>query len=798
LGDLREHAPDMCERPQPLDRPPSPKIILVLGLVGSIAIVPNAIRAEGAKPPVPPRVPSAERIARGTGVLMGEVRSLLDGRPLSGATLSSELPLATVRTDSLGRFRLVLVARPQRIRIEAPDHVSLDLLEAVDSGETLEVLYSLPLSPEAAARRETPSPRKSDPAGNAYVVPGTLGDPLREILLLPGVSSLLAGMAHPIVRGTQPAATGYFIDGIRVPQLFHGGFGPAVVHPDLVDTFRFHPGAPPPEYGRLVGGVVDGRTEHRQVASIQATAYSRLTDAGGFVNVPFPGEGANVTLAGRLAYASLFTDLVAGLSGPSAPKPIIEFSDYQGRVEKEAFAGTLRLFAFGSSDRVGAAGGPIHEVVFHRVDARYTYTGPRDGIEAGLTGGIDGIAIEDPSGNLETEEHRLAARGRWTRRIGDAARFSLGAEVERRTASLLVPAEATADPRPAVRRLSLAPPVAILAGAFTELSFEPSAGLTLSPGLRVDLSDLDLGVGPPTRHVVVEPRASARFAATKSFALKLAAGLFHQAPTTLIPLPAIDLAALALGLQRAGQVSLGGEWHVIPGLEISADAYINPLLRSLEFDPYDAPPSQGSASAGSAVPEDPATTGLTYGVELLLRRPPGGSWFGWVSYSLSRSTRLTRFTRFDESGTSLGESAALLPSLYDQTHILNAVLGVRLGAYDLGAALHFHTGRPEGGLLSGDPLQQGVDADGKPVWVKAGRDRASRLPSFTRVDVRLFRSWDLGELKLDAFLEILNALLRPETTAFHHQIDSSLATPYVRTPIQVPLAFPSLGLAGRF
>ena len=62
-----------------------------------------------------------------------------------------------------------------------------------------------------------------------------------------------------MVRGSQPSSTGYFLDGIRVPILFHLFLGPAVIHPDFIDTIDFYPGNPPPQYGRLTGGAVEGR-----------------------------------------------------------------------------------------------------------------------------------------------------------------------------------------------------------------------------------------------------------------------------------------------------------------------------------------------------------------------------------------------------------------------------------------------------------------------------------------------------------------------------------------------------------
>src|SRR5262249_26125433 len=91
-------------------------------------------------------------------------------------------------------------------------------------------------------------------------IPGTLGDPFRVIGTLPGVSSVMSLLPFPIVRGSSPGNTGFLIDGVRVPLLFHLLAGPSVIHPEFVDSIEFSPGGFPVEYGGYTGGIVDGKT----------------------------------------------------------------------------------------------------------------------------------------------------------------------------------------------------------------------------------------------------------------------------------------------------------------------------------------------------------------------------------------------------------------------------------------------------------------------------------------------------------------------------------------------------------
>lgn len=65
-------------------------------------------------------------------------------------------------------------------------------------------------------------------------VPGTFGDPFRAVEIMPGVTPIVSGLPYFFVRGAPPGNVGYFLDGLRVPVLFHVGAGPSVVHPGLV------------------------------------------------------------------------------------------------------------------------------------------------------------------------------------------------------------------------------------------------------------------------------------------------------------------------------------------------------------------------------------------------------------------------------------------------------------------------------------------------------------------------------------------------------------------------------------
>jgi outer membrane receptor protein involved in Fe transport len=76
-------------------------------------------------------------------------------------------------------------------------------------------------------------------------MPGAFGDPFRAIEALPGVTPVASGLPFFYVRGAPPGNVGYFLDGMRVPLLYHVAIGPSVIHPGLIERVDLHAGGYP-------------------------------------------------------------------------------------------------------------------------------------------------------------------------------------------------------------------------------------------------------------------------------------------------------------------------------------------------------------------------------------------------------------------------------------------------------------------------------------------------------------------------------------------------------------------------
>ena len=124
-----------------------------------------------------------------------------------------------------------------RIRVEVTFHAPIAAAAPPDEAPTT---TSAPTAP-ARVDQSKPKPKpieiqvlgvKPEPSRTVTLsraevrqIPGTFGDPFRALEIMPGVTPIVSGLPFFFVRGAPPGDVGYFLDGIRVPLLFHVGVG---------------------------------------------------------------------------------------------------------------------------------------------------------------------------------------------------------------------------------------------------------------------------------------------------------------------------------------------------------------------------------------------------------------------------------------------------------------------------------------------------------------------------------------------------------------------------------------------
>lgn len=716
----------------------------------------------------------------GRARLRGRVLIYGDRDPARGARLIPKNGTAPIRTDAEGEFSAELKPGDHAFIVRAPGFVDLEVQVALTLEQDLEMEYFLEPHLDGARYRTVVEQQREVAVSSTTLkgaeireVAGSRGDPLRVVNSLPGVTQLAGFLPYIVVRGSAPGNTGYYLDGTRIPILFHVAIGPSVIHPYFIDAVDFYPGGTPVRLGRFTSGMIEARTRPARRDRVHGEFDMRLTDAGGLVEVPISRpvdkacrrehrrkdceKGAprgSLTLAGRYSYTAGVLTLVQS-------DTTIAFWDYQARFDHDiGSSARYTAFAYGSFDDLGSKGpegdSTLLRFAFHRLDNRVRQRLPRGGTASyAVVLGIDQTGIEEVE--VGTNEYRIAPRIDFrvpTKRAGVSLGFGLDQEFQ----IFRLTSAAAADPTSAAALgLLFSDRFVSVTGAYFDAIFK-KGNAEIRPGFRADLY-AQVGASPyvPDARVVthtfgIDPRLLARERVAQRWVLKQSLGVYHQPPTFPIPLPGIESFGFERGLQRNVQGSFGYEFEVVPDLvKLEQEGYVGRLsnLQDYELGETDSNPVNELEDIISQV------TGWSYGLETMLKLDPKLRTFGWAAYTLSRSTR-----DFKVGGRA--------PSTWDQRHIMNFVLGYRIShKWNVGTRVHYQTGRPWTARDDGETQREALE----------NRRNNARLPPFFQLDARVERIWRWPNWQLSASLDISNATYSREIFACAGGDESDTGTP---------------------
>lgn len=654
---------------------------------------------------------------------------------------------------------------------------------------------------EVRVRGEHVEPSRSASLSRAEVrqIPGTFGDPFRAIEIMPGVTPIVSGLPFFFVRGAPPGDVGYYLDGVRVPYIFHVGAGPSVVHPGLMDRVDLYPGGYPARFGRYSGGIVSGETLGPS-AEARGEYNVRLFDAGALVETPFADDRGHVLLGGRYSYTAALLSL---LSSNTA----LDYWDAQARISYDlSRKDTVSVFAFGASDYLGqktqTTTTTLFGTQFYRVDARYDHRlDDKGNLRTAVTLGLDRTEIDN---GRHLRDRMAGTRTELSYRLSPDALLRAGTDVQVDKYDI------------ELSNSDLSPSQAAVVAAFpsrTDLSTGVRADMVLQLGKRLEVTPgarVDFYASEGATAIGVDPRLAMRTMVTDKTHLLAAMGLAHQAPSFVVTVPGFQPGGLRGGLQKALQESMGVELDLGGSTTLTATAFHNgffdlsdalsvsqPTLNgcapgtfptdSLAGDrgtqpggfasgcgtPRFTPGTVGADRSGgggqaadstgnakSAAAFAVRSRGTAYGAELFLKRKLTSRVGGFLSYTLSRSTRAYGDQSFVAS--------------FDRTHVLNAALAFDLGRnWRAGTRVTFYTGLPK----APDPTDPG----------------ATRLSPFFRLDLRLEKRWQLSKKWwISAVAEWMNATLSKES------IGTSCTLNGCQENRIGPITIPSLGVEGGF
>jgi TonB family protein len=741
--------------------------------------------------------------------LEGRIRQKGTRQPIEGVTVVVDGTELTARTDADGRFAIRGVPLGSvTVRLLETGHVTEErTVDVVDGEVTVLDLWMLSTSYRdneivgVYERKQEEVTRRTITIDEVRRIPGTFGDPIKVIQTLPGAARTPFGTGLLVIRGSNPEDSGVYVDGVRLPIIYHLTGTTSVLSPEIIESVDYLPGGYGVQYGRSTGGVVDVKTKRTFSEQPKLTWGTDILDSQVYFEGQIPtagGERAHqIAVGARRSYVDVF---IPFFTQNSAFDIQPRYWDYQ-----------LKYIA------------PMPE----RQHLSAFFYGFEDVLEVSTPDDVAQGTDQDTQGDLRTEygSHRVVLQ--YENRITDGLTFtttpSLGVDITDfglgdaftlRNTQLIgsIRTELRLEAAPSIE---LVPGFEVIGGSYTfdfrsatnfedlddplaerePVGFDGRGGFwspdvyfktnlrplkdrdrwLITPGIRGQMYSLTSKGGiandetQQTFQSAVDPRILTRFAITEGNTIKASTGRFSQPPQP----------QEALGVGRASDVryestwstSVGFEQQITEAVEWDIDLFYRRFDDLIVFNPaYD-----GFGTADAFVNDG---DGRAYGAELILRHEPVGRFFGWISYTLSRAERRDApeedYYLFD----------------FDQTHIFSAQAGYDL-PHDVGvsAQVQWVTGNPD------SPFDAGIyDLDGDFYQgFSTGPRNTTRLPAFFQTSLRVDKLWTFKSWQLETYLDLLNTVrgVNPEFRIYNYDYSDSA---FVRG---LPF-IPNLGVEAKF
>jgi TonB family protein len=755
--------------------------------------------------------------------LDGTVREMGTRTPIAGVSVVVVGTDLVGTTDHDGRFGIRGVPPGSyTLRLLHTGHISAEVEAEVTEGEV--TTAAMWMRSEAYRDNEVVAVYQTDKVEvtrrtlsieEIRRVPGTFGDPVKVIQTLPGAARTPFGTGFLVIRGSNPEDSGVYIDGVRIPIIYHLTGTTSVIQPELVESVDYLPGGYGVQFGRSMGGTVDVKTRD------EFSEQGRLIWGTDILDSQLYYEGRlgknkkhGLAIGARRSYVDAFIPLFTGDTG-FAIKP--RYWDYQVKWAPDLGADRLSVFVYGFDDllEIGTpddvAQGSDQDTQgdlrtkynSHRIIVNYQHPisdtltlaiTPSLGVD-GTFFGLGGDFVLDG----DTWIGQVRAELPWAPTphvevipgldfIGSVYGFDFKSAL---SFSAIDDPLAEREPVGFDGRGTLWSPDLFLKANLRPMS-DPGRWL-VTPGVRVNLVTLTSAgsitgdqASPAVTSITADPRLATRYAATGAVSLKAVTGLYHQPPQ---PQELIGVGTQTdVRPETSWASSVGWEHRITPSIFYDVDVFYKYMNDLIVFNE-----DWGGFGENPFVNEG---QGRAYGLEVIARHDPTGRFFGWISYTLSRSRRLDP-PDCDEplrvgtySQRLLGTGSCWYAFDFDQTHILSAQAGYDLPRdFGVSAQVQFVTGNPTSEFNAGV-----YDADGDFYnGFRIGDPNEDRLPPFFQTSLRFDKLWTFKTWQLESYVDLINAIrgVNPEFTLYNYDFTESA---YVRG---LPF-IPNLGIEAKF
>lgn len=609
-------------------------------------------------------------------------------------------------------------------------------------------------------------------------VPGTRGDALRAIEIMPGVGRTQFGTnpGPPLLRGSSSEESLVLFDGAQVPLIYHFGGLTSVFNSHLLERVTLYPGNFSARYGRAAGGVVEVKV--RDPKSDRAHFMLELSALDSFAIAEAPlGKQTAFAVAARRSNIDLFFE--AALDDDSTAviaAPV--YWDYQAIVSHRFNeANKLRVLAYGSFDslqlylgKVAADDPALHgglgtKISFHRLQlelgSRFSDVVSQElMVSVGPSPGRGALG----SVNYDYLTWEANAAAHWSVAAAPWLHLDAGIDVQALWVDFRYqgPAPAPAEGVPTQGSLASDGQTLIESqlratrpGAYVEASLRPARPLLFVPGVRADYY-ADAG------RWSLDPRVSSRLELGANTALKAGAGYYSQPPQYWEVLEGFGNPKARPF--RTLQTSLGVEQAFGQRLRADLDGFYKHWTNRVVGTRGGEPPAYVNRGTGDA-----------YGAELLVNADITDRYRAFASYTLSRSTR-----RDGE-----GEPTRMFDR--DQTHNLSLGASFDLGhGWQTAARFRYVTGNPYS-AVQGATYDASSDTY-RPLY--RGLNTA-RNNAFHQLDLRVEKLWRAGPVGLTTYLEIMNVYNAKNQEGRRYSFDYQQSSSVLGMPF-----FPNVGVRG--
>ncbi len=729
-----------------------------------------------------------------TGQFAGLVKNHQTAEALAGVSITLDTGV-TVTTDEAGHFAIDGVEPGKhRVTLSRSDLKPLQSEENIEAGKKIEVTYQVEFNtPEKDADADADDleiviiaptltkqvvSTKVD-ADQARRVAGTSGDVLKIVENLPGVARATAGSGQVVVWGAAPEDTRVYVDGMRIPLLYHFGGFRSVIHSDFVRSVELIPGGYGAQYGRGLGGLVKVDTRDPASDRLHGSAAVDLIDASAAATGPI-AKHVSAAIAARRSHLDTVLDQLTSRD-VSAFFPIARYYDGQARVRYQPETHTfVELGGMISSDEVSRTVGnadPAYRkqenksLKFQRAYLRYeteTAGGGKVSVMPWL--GWDRTTLTGRFGGtptvLEVDSRDYGVRASYRGRAAPFLTAEVGLDLEAATHSARRVGSVTAPAREGDARAFGQPPSDQInldtwntadgsAAPYIEGDFSLfDDNLHIVPGLRLEPQFTSVDKRVPTEGVfapqgvytsdtALEPRLAVRYAMSSRVTFKAAFGQYRQAAQPE------DLSASfgnpTLQSARATHLLFGGAFDLTRNISLETTVFHSASEGLTVRNPSSSPLIARALVDGGE--------GRSYGAQFLLRHEIAKGFFGWIAYTILRSERKDagsdEFRLFD----------------YDQTHVLTALASYDLGkGFDIGVRGRYASGYPRTPVVGSY-----FDARTATYQPILGAKNSIRIPAFAELDVRASKRFKLQSSSLEIYLDVQNVSDRknPEEIAYN-------------------------------